>query len=218
MTLSMSFMVSYILTMLTMLSEIIVPFGYTDDDASAFGFWITLIGNLGGVTAAFIIGRTGHYKYTTVGLTILTIIGTIVFQFCVRCISPAHGYWPVFISLIFVCFMNMGVQSYCMEYAVKLAPDIGESLSGGTIIQTFNLFGYVQLRLVEVFTKGVKNKKDILHSVMVSNYVVLAAALAIIFFVKNDSDEDLVSTTHSEEASEQYEAVKDAQEQEEDTV
>jgi hypothetical protein len=43
--------------------------------------------------------------------------------------------------------------------------------------------------MVEVFTKRVKDKKDIMGTVMVSNYVVLAAALVIILLVKKDAKE-----------------------------
>ena len=43
--------------------------------------------------------------------------------------------------------------------------------------------------MVEAFTKRVKDKKDIMSTVMLSNYVVLAAALVIILFVKKDTKE-----------------------------
>ena len=134
MVLSVCFMASVNLTILTVLSEVIVPFGYSDSDAAVFGFWINLLGNFGGVASSIIIGKTGKFKYVTVALILLTAITCLIFQFCVVYISPTNGYWPVFISLNFLCFFNMGIYSYCMEYAVKLAPQIGESLSGGTII------------------------------------------------------------------------------------
>jgi len=134
MLLSISFMASFNLTLLTVLSEIIVPFGYTDNDAAVFGFWINLIGNLGGVLSSLIIGKTGNFKHVTISLILLTIIASVIFQMCVIHIPPSKGYWAVFLSLNFLCFVNMGIYSYCMEYAVKLAPTIGESISGGTII------------------------------------------------------------------------------------
>jgi hypothetical protein len=154
MLMSISFMASYNLTILTVLSEILVPYGYTDKDAAVFGFWLNIIGNLGGIIASIIISKTGHFKLVTLSSIILTIIGTIIFQMCVIYIPPSSGYWPVFISLNLTGVVNYTVYSYCMEYAVKLAPKIGESISGGTIIQLFNLFGYIQMRIIEFFMKG----------------------------------------------------------------
>ena len=52
-------MVSFCLVTMTLLSEMIVPYGYTDEDASTFGFWVNLIGIFGGVIAAYFIGKTG---------------------------------------------------------------------------------------------------------------------------------------------------------------
>jgi hypothetical protein len=130
----MAFMVCYCLTVLTLLSEMIVPYGYSDEDASTFGFWINLIGILGGVISAHVIGKTGHYRYTTIVLVVLTVLGSIAFQISVQSLSVTSGYWFTFTSLAFMIFTNMGINSYCLEYAVQLAPDIGESLSGGTLI------------------------------------------------------------------------------------
>jgi hypothetical protein len=48
--------------------------------------------------------------------------------------SAKEGYWFVFLALILSNIMVMGLSSYCFEYAVKLAPNIGESLSAGTLV------------------------------------------------------------------------------------
>ena len=75
----MACMVCFCLVVLTLLSEMIVPYGYSDNDASTFGFWINFLSILGGVISAHIIGKTGHYRYTTMALVILTLFGNIVF-------------------------------------------------------------------------------------------------------------------------------------------
>jgi hypothetical protein len=127
-------MASVSLTVQTLMSELVVPYGYTDNDAGVFGFWVNLIGNLGGIFASIVIGKTGHYKYTTIGLILMTIVTAVMFQMCVVYIPPAKGYWAVLITLNLFSIFNMGIFAYSMEYAVKLAPTIGESISGGTII------------------------------------------------------------------------------------
>jgi len=80
MTLSISCMVSEIFIILTLMSEILVPHGYTDHDASVFGFWGNLMGIVGGILAAAIITKTDKYKMTSIWLIIGTILGTAGFQ------------------------------------------------------------------------------------------------------------------------------------------
>jgi len=133
MCLSISCMVSEIFMILTLMSEVLVPFGYTDHDVSTFGFWGNLIGIVGGIVAAIIITKTDKYKMTSVGLIIGTIVGTAGFQLSATYLDRDTGYWMTFICLMIVCFSNMGIQAYCLEYAVYLAPEIGEALSGGTV-------------------------------------------------------------------------------------
>ena len=127
-------MATFNLTLTTVLSEIIVPYGYTDNDASVFGFWVNIVGNFGGVLSSAIIAKTGNFKCVTIALILLSVVFSVVFQMCVMYIPAAQGYWPVCLSLYVLFFFNMGIYTYCMEYAIKLAPNIGESISGGTII------------------------------------------------------------------------------------
>ena len=64
---------------MTLISEILVPWGYTDHDASSFGFWVNIIGIAGGIVAAMIISKTGKYKLTFSALIILNLLGAIAF-------------------------------------------------------------------------------------------------------------------------------------------
>ena len=52
------------------------------------------------------------------------------------------------------------------------------------------MFGYIQLEIIEAFMHGVKDRKQYMVTAMCSNYVVLAAALLTILFVKNDAKKD----------------------------
>jgi cyanate permease len=133
MTLSVSCMVSVCFIILTLMSEILVPWGYTDHEASSMGFWGNLIGVAGGITAAIVITKTDRYKLTTSILIIGTILGAIGFELAATKLDKESGYWVTFTCLMIVCFTNMGLQSYCLEYAVFLAPEIGEAISGGTV-------------------------------------------------------------------------------------
>lgn len=145
MNLSISCLVSMVFIILTLMSEILVPYGYTDHNISMFGFWGNLAGLAGGCLAAYIITKTDRYKLTTKCLTIGCILGSISFQLSAVYLDVATGYWLTFFSLMIICFTNMGIQSYCLEYAVYLAPDVGEALSGGTVAQVFNIFAFIQL-------------------------------------------------------------------------
>jgi len=133
MTLSVSCMVSVCFIILTLMSEILVPLGYTDHEASTMGFWGNLVGIAGGIVAAWVITKTDKYKLTSAILIIGTLLGCIGFQLCATQLEKDSGYWYTFFCLMVVCGMNMGLQSYCLEYAVYLAPEIGEAISGGTV-------------------------------------------------------------------------------------
>ena len=82
-------------------------------------------------------------------------------------------------------FISTGVNSYMLEYAVRMTPNIGESLSGGTLIQTLNVFTFIQMRLTEACFEG-KPKKDVINVTMICLYVILFLALVCIIFVKRD--------------------------------
>ena len=80
----------------------------------------------------------------------------------------------------------MGVNSYCLEYAVFLAPDCGESLSSGVLILSFNFICFIELRLIEVGISG-SPKKDVMGVAMIQNYVNLVVALLCVLAVSKDT-------------------------------
>lgn len=145
MTLSVSCMVSVCFIILTLMSELLVPHGYTDHEASQMGFWGNLVGVAGGIVCAFVITKTDRYKLTSSILIVGTLLGCIGWQLAVTQLEKDSGYWITFTCLMIICGLNMGLQSYCLEYAVYLAPEIGEAISGGTVCQVFNIFAFVQL-------------------------------------------------------------------------
>jgi MFS family permease len=114
MMLSVAFLCSFNLTLLTLISEIITPYGYTDNDAAVFGFWINFIGNFGGLLASLIIDKTGHYKRITIAVILMTILISISFQLQVIYIPKEAGYWGVFITLILLGFVNNSIYSFCL--------------------------------------------------------------------------------------------------------
>ena len=133
MTLSVSCMVSVCFMVLTLMSEMLIPHGYTDHEASSMGFWGNIVGIAGGIFCAWVITKTDKYKLTTAILIIATLLGCIGFQLCATQLEKDSGYWYTFFCLMVFCFMNLGLQSYCLEYAIYLAPEVGEAISGGTV-------------------------------------------------------------------------------------
>ena len=143
----------------------------------------------GGVCAASVISKTGWYKLTSSSLIILNLIGAILFQVSVQCFSVQAGYMLTFISLLAMGFANMGLQGYCLEYAVYLEPNIGEAISGGTICQIFNMVSFIQLFIIEECFKGIKNNKEKLGITMTFNYALLGLALICILLTKHKNDD-----------------------------
>ena len=76
-------MVSYNLVAKAFLSEMIVPYGYTDQDSSDFGFWSNITAIFAGLLSSYFIAKTGHYKYTTVFIIVMTMLATVAFQMSV---------------------------------------------------------------------------------------------------------------------------------------
>ena len=76
---SISAVITMYLILFTLMSEVLLPWGYTDADASNYGFWGNVVGIAGGVVAAIIISKTQKYKLTSTTLIIMNIIGAIVF-------------------------------------------------------------------------------------------------------------------------------------------
>jgi len=88
--------------------------------------------------------------------------------------------------------MNMGLSSYCFEYAVKLAPTIGESLSAGTLVQMYNLFSFIQNQIIESTYAGIKSKKTQMDITMIFEYAILALSLICMSCVKSDNQKEHV--------------------------
>ena len=74
-----SCMVSMDFIVMGLIQETIKPWGYSDDNASTFGFWMNICGVPAGFIAAGIITKTGKFRITSAALVFFTIIGTIMF-------------------------------------------------------------------------------------------------------------------------------------------
>jgi len=64
---------------MTVIEEILSPFGYTSNDVSTFGFLYSIFGMFGGMAVSAILSKTRIFKQLTAAVIIGTILTFIAF-------------------------------------------------------------------------------------------------------------------------------------------
>ena len=149
MMLSVSLVMSLNWTFLTVLEIIMLPYGYTSNDASYFGFSNNIIGIFGGVTASLILRKWPIYHKMTISIIIGSSITYFLWFVIITQERPADGYKYALALMLINGFITIPVQTYSLEYCCELAPEYDEAVSGGFQLAIANVLGFAQITYMQ---------------------------------------------------------------------
>ena len=118
------------------------PYGYSGEDVSIFGFFYNFAGIFGGLLACLILFSNRKYFkiiLTTVIFGTIVTLGVLVYTLYNLYIKA--GYSLAFAAVVLNGFLSCGTWAFGFEYAVDLAPDVGESMTSGSIMVPSNTLG-----------------------------------------------------------------------------
>ena len=160
------------------------PYGYTSDDVSIFGFFYNFAGIFGAILACVVLfANRGLFKNITNGVIFGTILTLAVLVYTVMTFNIKTGYPVVFTAIVINGFLCVSAQAFAFEYAIDLAPDIGESMTSGSIMVLANTLGLVQIFLIQSFFNGPHQsqigKEKAVKASMFIFFVVLVVSLGL---------------------------------------
>jgi len=144
---SSSVMVSLSYSFPTLLEQLILPYGFTSEDASVFGMIYNLLGIVGGICVSIYLSRRRNFGGMQIGIIIGTSITFALIWFLIANCEEKNSYWWVFFAIVINGAVNIGIYSSCFEYAVAITPEYGEALSAGCINCLANTLGFAEIIL-----------------------------------------------------------------------
>lgn len=171
---SSSVMVSLSYSFPTLLEQLILPYGFTSEDASVFGMAYNLMGIFGGIAVSIYLSKRRNFGAVQTCIIIWTAITFGLIWFLVADFKVRNDYWLVFLSIIINGFINIGVYSSCFEYAVAITPEYGEALSAGIINCVANTLGFLEIMFFQAIV-GVK--KDTKSELAIMMYILFAGCV-----------------------------------------
>ena len=139
---SISLLISQSITFSTVLELLMAPYGYTGEDVSIFGFFYNFAGIFGGILACIILfSNRGLFKTITNGVIFGTIVTLGMLVYTIMDLNVKTGYSVAFAAVVINGALCVSAQAFGFEYAVDLAPDVGESMTSGSIMVLANVLG-----------------------------------------------------------------------------
>ena len=146
---SISLLISQSITFSTVLDLLMAPYGYNGEDVSIFGFFYNFAGIFGGLLACLILySNRGYFKAITTAVIVGTIVTLGAFMYTIEAMDVNSGYFVAFAAVVINGFLCVSAQAFGFEYAVDLAPDVGESMTSGSIMVLANILGLGQTFLI----------------------------------------------------------------------
>ena len=155
------------LVFVTVINLIVVPYGYSNEAGSWFGFVNCLAGVPGSIIAGvYLFGKRSSFNSVTLFVIFGTIISMAVFHLSFISMNETKGFTFEMIIIIINGLFISTLISYSFEYAIELAPTISEEMSSGVIMLLINLFAFIQLTLIGYFY-DTYNKKKVVDWIMI---------------------------------------------------
>jgi FLVCR family MFS transporter 7 len=121
----------------TLLNQIVAPFGYSNDDAGTFGAVFILAGLVGAAIIGKIMEKTKAYKTVLrVGITlyVLTTIFTLLMLF-------SNNFWPLTVAWGLLGMFVLPLLPVVMENCAETTYPVSEEVSMGILFTGCNILG-----------------------------------------------------------------------------
>jgi len=129
--------VGFFNALLTLLNQIVQPFGYSNDDAGTFGAVFIVFGLVGAGSIGSLMEKTKAYRpILKIGVAIC-----VFFLGLFLCMLFSNNYWPLLASIGILGFFMLPLLPVMMENCAECTYPIPEDMSMGVMFATSNLLG-----------------------------------------------------------------------------
>lgn len=154
----------------------ILPYGYTSENASYYGLLYNSTGILGALLTAVTLQRRREFKSTSVVLTVATLLSLVVLQFC---LSKFNHHYLIALIISLNGLFSCAAFPLVYEWAAEMSPEISESISSGAINTGANMLGLFEILCIQSWTDG--NRFDQVSIVTCVTLIVSLVVAALLF-------------------------------------
>lgn len=129
--------VGFFNSILTLLNQLVQPFGYSNDDAGTFGAVFIVAGLVGAGIAGKILETTKAYKTSLkVGITLCVLAITFMLLMLF-----SNNFWPLCVAFGIMGFFVLPLLPIMLENCAECTYPVAEELSSGFLFAGCNILG-----------------------------------------------------------------------------
>jgi len=147
-------------TLGTMIEQLVAPFGFTQDDASALGALTIIAGVFGAAFCAVVLGYTHNFRRTLFGCFFGATVAAFAMALALSFSDGTRiGAVMVYIAVGFMGFAMTPVMPVAFETSVELMhPSVGEAVLSGLCVGGGQVIGMAQTLILQALcSAGYKN-------------------------------------------------------------
>lgn len=129
--------VGFFNSIMTLLNQIVSPYGYSNDDAGTFGAVFIFAGLIGAGIGGYVMEKTKAYRTLLKG-GILVVCSVVVFFLCMLF---SNNFWPLNASMALMGFCILPLLPIMMENCAECTYPVQEELSMGILFTGCNVVG-----------------------------------------------------------------------------
>ncbi|KAI8075000.1 major facilitator superfamily domain-containing protein [Gongronella butleri] len=177
-----------------LIMQVIIPLGYTDDQAGLCSSVIVIAGFAGGLMFGYWAGKTAQHLMLIKLFTPMVLFSYVTFPFLL--IPNAYG------AIILACFMNgftsYGIFPVMLEYASEMMYPVPESISSCFIWTWVTVFMLVFSVMIDGLRAGPDaNPPNNMNNSMIAMIVVTAVGVAPVLWLKGSMKRTAVDKSKS---------------------
>lgn len=129
--------VGFFNSILTLLNQLVQPFGYSNDDAGTFGAVFIVAGLVGAGIAGKILETTKAYKTSLkIGITLCVLAITFMLLMLF-----SNNFWPLCVAFGIMGFFVLPLLPIMLENCAECTYPVAEELSSGFLFAGCNILG-----------------------------------------------------------------------------
>ncbi|ORY08274.1 MFS general substrate transporter [Basidiobolus meristosporus CBS 931.73] len=168
----------------TLLSEFINPYGYSDDDGSIFGVVLIVVGLVGGGICGVYLDRTKQFLRVLRVLMVLIPLSLIALIFSVR----ENDYVGICVNFGIIGFLAFAGLPVCLELGVETTYPVAEGTSSGILWMVAQFFGFITMFIMDALRGGPESNPPYhMRNSLIFSAVLVSAVCFLGLFFKSEN-------------------------------
>eukprot|EP01031_Cornospumella_fuschlensis_P032395 gene32395-39173_t len=174
--------VGFFNTLMTLLNQLIAPYGYSNDDAGTFGAVFIFCGLIGAGFMSYIMEKTRAYKQILVVGLVCCVLAGLFFL----CMLFSDNFAALLVSFAVLGFAVLPLLPVMMENCAEVTYPVSEDMAMGILLTGCNLSGLVFIFILQSLIEQEPWGPPPFTPANFFILLILLLALSSIFFYKGD--------------------------------